>query len=68
MLFEFFAPEGLERMAASVHCFEFGGIGTFAAQIAPLYPFPFHPGVLTHGIKSFYLSRLTQKMPKVGSA
>jgi hypothetical protein len=51
MLFEFFAPKGLERMAATIQRFEFGGIRPFTAQITPLYPFPLHPGVLAHGIK-----------------
>jgi hypothetical protein len=51
MLFEPVAPEGLERMTASIQCFEFGGTRPFTAQITPVYPFPFDPGVLTHGIK-----------------
>jgi hypothetical protein len=48
MPFELFAPNGLERVAASIQCFEFGGIRPFTAQITPLYAFPFHPGVLFH--------------------
>jgi len=51
MPFEFFAPKGLKRMAASIQCFEFGGIRPFTAQITPLYPLPFHTGVLNHGSK-----------------
>jgi hypothetical protein len=51
MLFEFFAPKGLECMAASIQCFESGGIRPFTAQITPRYPFAFHPGVLNHGSK-----------------
>jgi hypothetical protein len=62
MLFEFFAPKGLECMAASIQCFESGGIRPFTAQITPLYLFVFHPGVLFHVILSdfiFYRTGLT---------
>jgi hypothetical protein len=62
MLFEFFAPKRLKRMAASIQRFEFGGIRPFTAQITPLNLFVFRPGVLFHVILSdfiFYRTGLT---------
>jgi hypothetical protein len=53
MLFEFFAPKRLERMAASIQSFEFGGIRPFTAQITPLYAFPVHRGILGHVVTFF---------------
>jgi len=35
MLFQFFAPEGLKRSAASIKCVNFGKFGVFATKITP---------------------------------
>jgi len=56
MLFELFAPEGLEGVAASIQCFEFGGIRPSTAQITPLNIVGRYAGVLGHVDTSFNYS------------
>jgi hypothetical protein len=48
MLFQFFAPQRLKCMAASIQSVEFGRIRPFTAQITPLDLMGGYAGVLGH--------------------
>jgi hypothetical protein len=58
MLFELFAPQRLKGMAAAVQGIELGRTSPFTAQIAPLNPGCFHPGIMFYIIAQFCLSYL----------